>query len=106
MGIGINLLIVVIIMAAAIWLQVFLSKKESRWLGLMLPLITFAYSLLTVFSIVITDDMTGWGIFALLASTFLVGNIPTVILAAIYFGCREKIRRKKALEKMNIQDLE
>lgn len=100
----VGLLIAVIL--AAIWLQIFLSKKENKWLGLLLPFISFAYSLLMVFSIAILDSMTKWEIFVLIASTFFMANIPTVILLAIYFGCREKIRRKKALEKMNIRDLE
>lgn len=106
MTIPIHLLIIVVIMAGAIWLQVFLSKKENRWLGLMLPFISFAYSLLMVFSIALVDSMTAWEIFGLIASTFFIANIPTIILLAIYWGCREKIRRKKDLEKMNIQDLE
>ena len=106
MTIPIHLLIIVVIMAGAIWLQVFLSKKENRWLGLMLPFISFAYSLLMVFSIALVDSMTAWEIFGLIASTFFIANIPTIILLAIYWGCREKIRQKKALEKMNIQDLE
>lgn len=100
----VGLLIAVIL--AAIWLQIFLSKKENKWLGLLLPFISFVYSLLMVVSIAILDSMTKWEIFVLIASTLFMANIPTVILLAIYFGCREKIRRKKALEKMNIRDLE
>lgn len=37
---------------------------------------------------------------------FLIFNIPTLISLAIYFGCRQKFRKKKLLEKMNLQDLE
>jgi len=37
---------------------------------------------------------------------FLLYNIPTVVLLAIYYACRENLKRKKELEKMNIQDLE
>lgn len=102
----IPLLGLLVILAAAIWLQIFLSKKESKWLGIILPFITFAYSLVMVLGIAIFDGMTGWEIFTLLASTFFIANIPTIVLLGIYFGCREKIKRKKALEKMNIQDLE
>ena len=106
MAIPIRLLVIVIFTAGAIWLQVFLSKKENKWLGLTLPFISFAYSLLMVFSIALADSMTAWEIFGLITSTFFIANIPTIILLAIYWGCREKIRQKKALEKMNIQDLE
>lgn len=106
MKIGINLLIILIIMVGAICLQIFLSKRESKWFGLILPFIAFAYSLVIVFSFAIYDGMTGWNVFTFIISIFLTANIPTIILLAIYFGCREKIKRKKALEKMNIQDLE
>ncbi|MBR7082211.1 MAG: hypothetical protein IKI49_05885 [Oscillospiraceae bacterium] len=93
------------IFAGGILLQIFLSRKESKWFGLILPFITFAYSLLVLSQIVKTDIMTWWNTVGLIASTFFISNIPTIILLAIYFGCREKIKRKKAIEKMSIQDL-
>ena len=37
---------------------------------------------------------------------FVLTNIPTVLLIGIYCACREKVRRKKEMEKMNIQDLQ
>lgn len=43
-----------------------------------------------------------WG--PILASLIL-GNIPTVILLAIYFACREKFRKRSELDKMHINDL-
>ena len=36
---------------------------------------------------------------------WLLGNVPTVVLLAIYFGCRKKNRRNRQIDKMNIQDL-
>ena len=36
---------------------------------------------------------------------WLLANIPTLILLAIYFACRGKQRRNKRLDKMSIQDL-
>jgi peptidoglycan/LPS O-acetylase OafA/YrhL len=106
MNITTNVFIVLAIMAGGILLQIFLSKNESKWFGLILPFITFSYSLLMVFSIALTDGMTWWDTCGVVASTLFISNIPTIILIAIYLGCREKIRQKKALEKMNIQDLE
>ena len=100
------LFILFAIFVGCIFLQIFLSKKESKWFGLILPFISFAYSLLMIFGIAVTDDMSLWNIVGLIISTFFVSNIPTIILLAIYFGCREKIKREKALEKMSIQDLE
>ena len=37
--------------------------------------------------------------------TFLGTNLPTLILLGIYFLCRENMRRKRQLDKMNKQDL-
>ena len=35
----------------------------------------------------------------------LIANIPTLVLLGVYYAGREKLRRDKLLEKMNIQDL-
>lgn len=50
--------------------------------------------------------MSSWEIFGVIAGTFLRFNIPTVILLAIYLAGRGKIRSKKQLDKMHIQDLD
>ena len=42
---------------------------------------------------------------AALLGTLVLGNIPTVILLAIYFACREKQGRDKEQDKMRIEDL-
>ena len=83
-------------------LQVFLSKRESKWPGLILPLLSFLYSLVMAHSAVAYNGGIPWG--PILASLIL-GNIPTVILLAIYFACREKFRKRSELDKMNISDL-
>ncbi|MCR1897926.1 hypothetical protein NSA47_02855 [Irregularibacter muris] len=106
MAIIANLTISLLILVGIIWLQVFLSKNRNKWLGLIFPAIGFFYSLLMIFSIVIFKNMSAWDIFGLIASTFLLSNIPTIILLAIYFACRGKIKRNDELDKMNIQDLE
>jgi hypothetical protein len=46
------------------------------------------------------------GLIFSVAGVFLICNIPTAVLIAIYFACREKQRRRKALLKMQVQDLE
>jgi hypothetical protein len=101
----INTIILILIFAAIIALQVFFSKKENKWLGLILPAIFFVYSLLMVLNVAVFDDMSGWDVFSMLASTFLLSNIPTLILLGIYFAYRGKIKRNDELNKMNIQDL-
>ena len=105
MFIPINFIILLLFIAGVIWLQLFLSKKSNKWLGLILPAISFAFSFLTVLNIAVFDDMSSWDTFITIASTFLISNIPTVILLAIYVACRERIKKNDELQKMNIQDL-
>ena len=83
-------------------LQIFLSRRESKWPGLVLPLLTFLYALLMACSAVAYNGGIPWG--PILASLVL-GNIPTVILLAIYAACRERFRKRSELDKMNIKDL-
>ena len=49
--------------------------------------------------------MTKTQILIALVSAFLIGNIPTIILMAIYFGIREKMKIKAELDKTRIKDL-
>ncbi|WP_324825853.1 hypothetical protein [Sinanaerobacter sp. ZZT-01] len=125
------LILFIIIVGSIIALQIFLSRKKNKWLGLILPLICLIFSLIAAMGIPIFSTFTvteqsisqGGEIInsavesstdqANLSSTifmviivFLLYNIPTVILLSIYFACRETLKRKKELEKMNIQDLE
>ena len=102
----IMLFLVLALLVGGIFLQIFLSKKKSKWFGLILPIITFLYSLMMIFNIAVFDGMTGGEIFILFASTFLISNIPTIVLLGIYFGCREKMKIRSQLDKMNIQDLD
>ena len=83
-------------------LQVFLSRREHRWPGLLLPLLTFLYSLVMVCSVVAYEGGIPWG--PILASR-ISGNIPTVVLLVIYFACREKFRRRSEMDKTRIEDL-
>ena len=84
-------------------LQVFLSRRENQWLGLLLPMLTFLYSLVMVCSVTAYEGGIPWG--PILASLIL-GNIPTaVLLLVIYFACREKFRRRSELDKTRIEDL-
>ncbi|MFZ7103000.1 MAG: hypothetical protein ACOWWO_10155 [Peptococcaceae bacterium] len=101
----IMLIFMLLFIAGGVWLQIFLSKKDSKWFGLVLPLIGFFYSLLVVFGLMAYNGMTGGEVLWLIVSTLFMSNIPTLILLIIYFACREKIKLRKELEKMNVQDL-
>ena len=117
------------ILVGAVVLQVYLSKKESKWPGLVLPTITFALSLLVVIgmaafvgesSFTQSEYIDGeWvvvfeethrevapGAAAGVIYTFLLMNIPTAILLVIYASFRGKRNRQRDMEKMSIQDLE
>ena len=83
-------------------LQIFISRRESKWPGLILPLLAFLYSLVMALSATAYNGGIPWG--PILAS-LLLGNIPTVILLAIYAACREKFRKRSELDKMQIKDL-
>ena len=83
-------------------LQVFLSRRENQWLGLLLPMLTFLYSLVMVCSVTAYEGGIPWG--PILAS-LISGNIPTAVLLVIYFACREKFRRRSEVDKTRIEDL-
>lgn len=97
-------LLFLIIFVGAIALQVFLSKRESIFLGLILPILSVLNSLIIVLNIA-GDAMTKTQILIALVSAFLIGNIPTIILMAIYFGVREKMKIESELDKTRIKDL-
>lgn len=119
--------------AGVILLQIYLSKKKNKWVGLIVPIITLCISLIAVFSIAAFTTMTttpqvidenemviqeaapentaqpiqsASSLIFMIGSVFLLYNIPTAVLLAINFGCREKQRQRKALEKMQAQDLQ
>ncbi len=100
------MILMAVLAVGGIFLQIFLSRRESRWPGLILPGVCLLYSLLAVLGLWSFAGMSNREVVSQMLATFLTTNIPTVILLGIYFGCREKGRRKAQLEKMNIQDLD
>lgn len=125
--------ILILIPLLGIALQIFLSKRENKWLGLILPGVCVVYSLLMVLGMAtftstttqittITEDgqvienivneekneslMNKTSMITSTIAVFAISNIPTLVLMGIYFGCREKRKKNLQLEKMNIQDLE
>ncbi len=99
------LLALIAVFALALWLQMFLSRKEGKWPGLVLPIISLVFSLIYPLNVIAPPDgVTAWFVFQMILGWF-AANIPTVILLVIYFICREKLRRRRQIEMMNIQDL-
>lgn len=88
-------------------LQIFLSRSESKWSGLILPAITFMVSLIALLSVAAFEDVSFWSVMSVMLIAFISYNIPTVIFLGIYAACRSRRRKKKEyqMNKMNIQDL-
>ena len=98
-------LLALVLCVGAVFLQVYLSKRENRFLGLLLPAATLLYAVLMVLNLSMSSELDGWMQAGLVIRAFLVANIPTLVLLAIYWIARENAKRNKQLEKMNIQDL-
>jgi hypothetical protein len=96
------------VLTGVIFLQIFLSKKPNKWLGLILPIITFLISIILMIPSmenIFRIEFISRAFFAnMVACVFF--NIPTVVLLAIYLIFRKKIRKANEIEKMRIQDLE
>ena len=98
-----GILFLLVVVVGGICLQIFLSRRRSRWPGLVLPVISFLVSLLYLFNLVDTGSVVQNILMALV--TLLVSNLPTLVLLAIYWAGRERVRSQSELDKMNIQDL-
>ena len=105
MRITTTLILAVLVIAGIVCLQIFLSKRESRWPGLVLPVLAFLFGLLYPLNMIAPDEGKTVSFIIHMLIVWFIGNIPTIILLAIYYGCRGKQRRNKQLDKMNIQDL-
>ena len=100
-----NIILSVVILVGMIALQVFLSNRENKWLGLILPGIWVVITTLASLFAVQDPEVPALAQALSMVLGLLLANIPSLILLAIYFACRRKFRRKNQLEKMNIQDL-
>lgn len=92
--------------AGGIVLQIFLSGKRGRWPGLVLPVLTFLWSVVRL-CMVRFYMLTPGETVSMYLKFFLFRNISTLILLVIYFAVRRGNRRKRQamLDKMNIHDL-
>lgn len=98
-------ILAMLLLAGIVLLQIFLSKREDKWPGLVLPILAFLFGLLFPLNMAVPSEGVSAGFIFQMILVWLLGNIPTFLLLAIYFACRGKQRRKRQLDKMNIQDL-
>ena len=96
------MVVFLVFIVGGVLLEIFLARRESKWPGLVLPVLTLLYSLAMACNVAAIGDSFPWGA---LLGTLVVGNIPTVVLLAIYVACREKQRKRSELDKMEIDDL-
>lgn len=123
---------VIVILGGSIWLQIFLSKRTNRWLGLVIPLICFLFSIVMTLSVPYSSNtslkvqefaedgsivreevskgesnhLSVGETLATMIPVFAISNVSSIIYLAIYGACRESRKKNSELKKMNIQDLE
>lgn len=96
-GVWIRLRIVVLLLVGIVALQVFLSGKRNKWLGLFMPIISFLLTLVIPLNMVApSEGITGDFLLSMML-VMVIANIPTVFLSLIYVACREKYRVKTAV---------
>ena len=85
-----RIFVFIALLAAIILLQVYLSKKENKWFGLVLPIICFLFALIVV-PLNMIAPTSGIDMEYIVKHTiaFIIFNIPTIIFMAIYFVCRK-----------------
>lgn len=98
------LIVILFFIIGSIFLQVYLSKKENKYLGLILPFITFVISIMAVLGDVtvtqivqderiIVNTIKNLNLFTGLFSLILYNGI-TGILLGIYIRCRKRMNIK------------
>lgn len=92
-----------LLLAGLVYLQFRLSKSRSRFPGLILPCITFLFSLLMLLNMMVLPSLRTTVILSV--ATLLLTNIPTAVFLGIYFVCRSRIKEKSQMEQMKIKDL-
>lgn len=99
----VGLIVFFVFIVGGVLLQIYLSRRESRWPGLVLPLLAFLCSLLMPLNVADTGSISQNILLVLV--TLLAGNIPTLVLLAVYWAAREKLRMGRQMEKMGKQDI-
>lgn len=116
------LILIIVVITGIILMQIFLSKKDYKWPGLILPAITLFISIMAVLGLIFympatfteqsfktilnTVQISKAAIVLEALYIFILYNIPTAILLGIYYACRNKLNRNREIEKMSVQDLE
>ncbi len=96
------LVVIIILIVAIPILQIYLSKRKSKWPGLILPTIFITLSILSVISVLGLTFYEGKSVSQNIIkciTVFILYNIPTIVLLGTYFPYRQDLKKKKGLEK-------
>lgn len=95
----VTIILTLAVLIGQFFLQYFLSLRESKWPGLVLPALSLLAGLIYTLSATTVP--------AAVAGFLAGGGIPFLLHLAVYFAGRGKVRRRRRdrVEKMNIQDL-
>lgn len=102
MAILVILLNLALFIAIPVLLQVFLSTRQNKWLGLILPILSLLSSLVLILNMVYIAHPRTYFVIA------LVALLPPAVLLLVYWLCRRHLKRKTVrdeMAQMNIQDL-
>ena len=103
---AVTLIVFIVLIVGGVLLQIFLSRRRSRWPGLVLPGLTFLYSILMVLSVAVYGRVGESGFpWGPVLYSLILGNLPTLVLLAIYWAARERYRTRDQMDKMKIDDL-
>ena len=85
-----RIIVLLAILAAIIISQIYLSKRENKWCGLILPIISFLFALLIVpLNTMLPASGINMDYIVNRVCAFVVYNIPTVVFMVIYIVCRK-----------------
>ena len=94
------------IFVALCFLERALARKKAWWPGLILPGLSLLLALFSSLDYTaFTDSTNALAIAGAMGVHFLLGNLPTYIFLLIYAVVRRKDRKRRELDRMNIQDL-
>ena len=90
--ISMKTLIFILFIIGIIFFQIFLSKKERKIFGLILPTITFILSFITIANIYLEGNESIGQIVYIFIIIFIISNITTIILLIIYVIYHPKVK--------------
>lgn len=97
MVIGVTLLILFVIAVGLWYFERMLARRPGKWAGLIMPIAFFILSVTSVVSaapsVFSQMEATGGlgGAIATLALSFLLINLPTLLVYVVYFRTRQKM---------------